>query len=77
MDFDANPLVQPQSNRSWNWQPKQTTEDFRDWVKAAKEERDRGIQVALDSLRSESLKSQGRYTYDGLHNSRSWGRNVH
>ncbi|KAF5786756.1 hypothetical protein HanXRQr2_Chr10g0444771 [Helianthus annuus] len=64
IDFDVNPLVQPQSYQSWNWQPKQTTEDFRDWVKAAKEERDRRIQAALDILNSQSLKSQGRYTYD-------------
>ncbi|KAJ0467706.1 putative transcription factor interactor and regulator CCHC(Zn) family [Helianthus annuus] len=64
IDFDADPLVQPQSYQSWNWQPERTPEDFRDWVKAAKEERERGIRAALDRLNSQSLKSQGRYTYD-------------
>ncbi|KAJ0522594.1 putative transcription factor interactor and regulator CCHC(Zn) family [Helianthus annuus] len=64
IDFDANPLVQPQSYQSWNWQPERTPEGFRDWVKAAKEERERGIRAALDRLNSQSLKSQGRYTYD-------------
>ncbi|KAJ0468200.1 putative transcription factor interactor and regulator CCHC(Zn) family [Helianthus annuus] len=64
IDFDANPLVQPQSYKSLNWQPERTPEGFRDWVKAAKEERERGIRAALDILNSQSLKSQGRYTYD-------------
>ena len=64
IDFDVNPLMQPQSYQSWNGQPERTPEDFRDWVKAAKEERERGIRAALDSLNSQSLKSQGRYTYD-------------
>ncbi|KAF5798722.1 putative transcription factor interactor and regulator CCHC(Zn) family [Helianthus annuus] len=64
IDFDVNPLVQPQSYQSWNGQPERTPEDFRDWVKAAKEERERGIRAALDSLNSQSSKSQGRYTYD-------------
>ncbi|KAM0012377.1 hypothetical protein Hdeb2414_s0053g00753611 [Helianthus debilis subsp. tardiflorus] len=64
ISFETRFFLVPLSYQSWNWQLKQTTEDFRDWVKAAKEERDRGIQSALDILNSQSLKSQGRYTYD-------------
>ncbi|KAJ0513127.1 putative transcription factor interactor and regulator CCHC(Zn) family [Helianthus annuus] len=64
IDFDANPLVQQQSYQSWNWQPKQTTKDFCDLFKAANEENDRAIQAAFDLLNSQSLKNQGRYTYD-------------
>ncbi|MFS8006354.1 hypothetical protein Hanom_Chr14g01248221 [Helianthus anomalus] len=64
IDFYANPYV-PQLNQSWNWQPERTSQELFDWFKAAKEERDREIQVVLDSSKSQSLKSQGRYMYDG------------